>query len=201
MAGMRALRIITAAVLIAGIVYVSIDFWAPLPARFLIRTDPLESAEVIVVLAGDGSGLRVEEAVRLLAAGWAPSMIVNGSFSLYESRECDLGREYAIERGADADAVEAFCMAADSTADEARLLDRELRDRQIRRALVVTSDFHTRRAGDIFRRAASGQVEYAFAASPTVGFDAASWWRTRPGREVVVIEWIKTLNSWVERVD
>lgn len=196
---MRALRIITAAVLIAGVVYLSADLWAPGPAKFLIRADPQNSADLIVVLAGDGSGRRVEEGLHLLEAGLAPRMLVNGSYSLYEARECDLGRSYAIARGGDPQVIEAFCMVADSTQDESRILDQELRSRGIEHAIIVTSDFHTARAGRIFRQWTSGDVRYSFAASSTPGFDPDSWWRSRPGREIVVIEWIKTLNTWLEQ--
>lgn len=195
---MRALRIIAAAVLIAGVVYLTADYWAPAPAKFLIRTDPTESADVIVVLAGDGSGNRVEEGQRLLEAGLAPRMLVNGSYTLFEARECDLGRAYAIGRGGDPEAIEAFCMVADSTQDEARILDNELRSRGVESAIVVTSDFHTARARRIFRQSTSGLVRYSFSASPTPDFDPNTWWRSRPGREIVVIEWIKTLNTWLE---
>ena len=198
---MRTLRIITAAVLIAGVVYVSFDFWAAEPAKFLIRTDPIDSADLIVVLAGDGSGRRVAEGLRLLQAGIAPRMLVNGSFSLYEARECDLGRAYAVGLGGDPEAIEAFCMEADSTQDESQILDQELRSRDVAHAIIVTSDFHTARAGRIFRKSTSGDVRYSFAASPTPDFDPNSWWRSRPGREIVVIEWIKTLNSWLEQPD
>ena len=198
---MRALRIITAAVLIAGVVYLSTDLWAPQFAKFLIRTDPIDSADVIVVLAGDGSGRRVEEGLRLLQAGLAPRMLVDGSYSLYESRECDLGRDFAIARGGDPEAIEAFCMDADSTLDESLILDSELRSRHIEHAVIVTSDFHTGRAGRIFDNSTHGDVRYSFAASPTPDFDPDSWWRSRPGREIVVIEWIKTLNSWLEQPD
>ena len=198
---MRALRIITAAVLIAGVVYLSADFWAPEPAKFLIRTDPLDSADLIVVLAGDGSGRRVEEGLRLLQAGLAPRMLVNGSYSLFEARECDLGRAYAIARGGDPESIEAFCMEADSTQDESRILDQELRSRGVEHAIIVTSDFHTARAGRIFRESTSGDVRYSFAASTTPGFDPDSWWRDRRGKEIVIIEWVKTLNSWLEQPD
>lgn len=198
---MRALRIITAAVLIAGVVFLSTDLWAPGLAKFLIRTDPVDSADLIVVLAGDGSGRRVEEGLRLLEAGLAPRMLVNGSYSLYEARECDLGRAYAIARGGHPQAIEAFCMVADSTQDESRILDRELRSRGVKHAVIVTSDYHTARAGRIFRQSASGDVRYSFAASTTPEFDPDSWWRSRPGKEIVAIEWIKTLNTWLEQPD
>ena len=196
---MRALRIITAAVLIAGVVYLTTDYWAPGIAKLLIRTDPADSADLIVVLAGDGSGHRVDEGLRLLRTGVAPRLLVNGSYALYKARECDLGREYAIARGGDPEAIEALCMEADSTQDEAKILDQELRSRGVKRAIIVTSDFHTARAGRIFTQATSGDIRYSFAASPTPGFDPDSWWRSRPGKEVVVIEWIKTLNTWREQ--
>ena len=198
---MRALGIITAAVLIVGVAYLTSDYWAPGPAKFLIKTDPLEPADVIVVLAGDGSGGRVEEGLKLLQGGLAPRMLINGSYSLYEARECDLGRDYAIAHGGDPETLEAFCIEADSTQDEARILDRELKSRTVKHAIVVTSDFHTARARRIFRGSTSGDVRYSFAASRTPEFDPDGWWRTRPGKEIVVIEWVKTLNSWLEQPD
>ena len=92
-------------------------------------------------------------------------------------------------------------MDADSTQEESRIVDLELRSRHVEHAIIVTSDFHTGRAGHIFRKSSSGEVRYSFAASLTPDFDPDSWWRSRPGREIVVIEWIKTLNSWLEQPD
>ena len=92
-------------------------------------------------------------------------------------------------------------MEADSTQDEAKILDQELRSRAIKHAIIVTSDFHTARAGRIFAAATSGDVRYSFQASPTPGFHPDSWWRSRPGKEIVTIEWIKTLNTWWEQPD
>lgn len=166
--------------------------------RFLVQSDDLEPADVLVVLAGDYSGSRIKRAVELVREGAAPLALLNGSQQMYLSRECLLAAEYAVSIGGEAE-TEPFCFYAASTLDEARIVDDELLRRGVKSAIVVTSEFHTRRARLIFRQATSGKVRYQFAASPSPGFYPDRWWQSRTGRKIVVLEYLKLLHSTVER--
>ena len=72
----------------------------------------------------------------------------------------------------------------------------ELHRRNTHSMLLVTSDYHTRRALRIFsrteRKMGGGMVIRAVAA-PDEEFHPDSWWRSRQGQKVAFMEWTKTL--------
>ncbi len=178
--------------------YFLADVWLPWVARSLMRVDPLEPAEVIVVLAGDTYGNRVVRASELANQGYGSTVLVSGGPVFYGARECDAAIEFAVERGARRELFEPFCTDASSTLEEAIDIDAELRRRGVRRALVVTSDFHTRRSSYIFRTKTSGEIEYRLSASTTHDFDPEAWWKTRSGKKIVLLEFLKSINSYWE---
>ena len=67
--------------------------------------------------------------------------------------------------------------------------------------LLVTSDYHTRRAGSYFRPLANG-MEMRVIAAPDEYFRWDSWWRNREGMKVFYMEWSKTLAklAWLSFV-
>ena len=196
---MRSRRILAIVIVAAALSYGTRELWLGWFGSFLIQTDELAPADVIVVLAGDGLGWRLNEALRLKRAGYAQRVLVDGAATHYGARECDLALEFAIAAG-EASGVESHCMQAESTLEESRIVDAELRSRGVERAIIVTSDFHTRRAKMIFDQLGS-EIEYRIAASATRDFDPDAWWRSRRGRKIAGVEWLKTLHSWLERLD
>ena len=174
--------------------------WLPRIGHFLIQEDELATADVVVVLAGDYSGGRVARGLELVRQGVAPLVLLNGSSSIFLETECRQAVDYAFSLGAEPTEAEPFCFEASSTLAESVLVDRELVRRGYRSAVVVTSDFHTRRSRMIFSQSASGNVEYRFAAAPTPGFNPDVWWRSRSGKKVVALEYLKLLNSTFERI-
>ena len=196
--GLRRFRksvIILGVALLLGVTH---PVWLAWAGNFLVRTDPIEAADIVVVLAGDGSGRRLLRAVELVGEGYAPRVLIPGPQGAYGVRESDLALQFARREGLDMEVLEGFPIAATSTLEELALVERELRRRGVNKALVVTSNFHTRRARSIYRGHTSGAIDYIFVAADHPEFDPDSWWKTRDGKEVLVIEYIKTLNSWVE---
>ena len=61
--------------------------------------------------------------------------------------------------------------------------------------LLVTSEYHTRRAGNIFRKV-TGDLDMRVIAAPDEYFSPDSWWRNREGQKIVYMEWSKTVASW-----
>ena len=191
-------NLILASVVFLTGAYFLADVWLPWVARSLVRVDPLEPAEVIVVLAGDSSGNRVVRGAELASQGYGSTVLVSGGPVFYGARECEAAIEFAVERGARREFFEPLCTGATSTLEEAIEIDAELRRRGVGRALVVTSDFHTRRASYIFRSKISGDIDYHFASSPTREFDPDAWWKTRSGKKLVLLEFLKSFNSFWE---
>jgi hypothetical protein len=69
----------------------------------------------------------------------------------------------------------------------------DLKRRGIRRALVVTSDYHTRRAGWIWRHTAPW-LDLRMVASPDRDFRSERWWYSRDSSKLVFNEWVKLLS-------
>jgi uncharacterized SAM-binding protein YcdF (DUF218 family) len=86
----------------------------------------------------------------------------------------------------------------DSTYGEAVDVKRCLETLNISSVLIVTSDFHTRRALDILRKRLP-QYRWSVAASSAPYHDADQWWKHRAWAKTVLDEWNQYL--WWELVD
>lgn len=183
---------------IAAGAYAGRHVWLPELALFLIEDHPPEKAEIIVVLAGDGFGRRILRAAELVEQGYAPNVLVDGAAEFYGLNEAQAAIDFAVERGAPRGVFEAFPIEADSTIEEAKIVDAELMRRGVSKALVVTSDFHTRRSRSLFEARGSGKVRYVVVASEYPEFDPRAWWRSRNGAKTLLLEYLKTVYTWYE---
>jgi uncharacterized SAM-binding protein YcdF (DUF218 family) len=186
------------AALLALAVYASRGTWLSWMGEYLVDAEQPQPAEIAVVLGGDGYGHRIMKAVELVRAGLAPKILVDGPVGYYGVAESDLAIPFAVKRGAPPEYFEPFPITARATFSEAQAVDEELQKRGIRKALVVTSNFHTRRARRMFEQHGSGKIEYHFIAAPHPDFSPGDWWHTREGKKIVAFEYLKTLNSWFE---
>lgn len=150
----------------------------------------------MVVLAGDFFGNRILKAGEVVRQGFAPQALVNGPGEAYGLRECDLAIQFAVQHGYPQSYFIAFPIEARSTLTEADAVVAELKRRKAHRVDIVTSDYHTRRAGNIFRGKAP-DMEIHMIAAPDRDFGTDRWWKTREGRKVFATEWLKTLAEWV----
>lgn len=190
-------RAIFVAVLALAI-YASRSVWLTWMGEYLIDAEEPQSAGIVVVLGGDGYGHRIMKAVELVRAGLAPKILVDGPAGYYGVAESDLAIPFAVKRGAPPEYFEPFPITARATFSEAQAVDEELRKRGIRKALVVTSNFHTRRARRMFEQHASGEIEYHLVSATHPEFSPGDWWHTREGKKIVAYEYLKTLYSWFE---
>ncbi|MGH9594149.1 MAG: YdcF family protein, partial [Bryobacteraceae bacterium] len=85
------------------------------------------------------------------------------------------------DRGVPASSIVLFRHRADNTLEEAQALRSLVVDRRWRRLIVVTSNYHTRRARYIFSRVMPSDVEVEMAAAPDPAFVPDHWWETRIG--------------------
>jgi uncharacterized SAM-binding protein YcdF (DUF218 family) len=192
----------------AGILVIALLVYALSPRLLtaagsqLIHADPLQRADVIVVLAPFLD--RVREAAELYGQGYAPLVIIATEWrdigeqelidrGVIKSRE-DKRRDALIALGVRPDAVVILDGQTDSTADEARLFAEWASSRPIRRAIVVTSPPHTYRSRLTFIRAVENlDVEILVHPSSRHPFRGDSWWRTRRTLRDGLIEWQKVI--------
>jgi uncharacterized SAM-binding protein YcdF (DUF218 family) len=161
---------------------------------FLVRSDPPRKSDVIFVLAGDWGGSRVLKAGELVRHGYAPVAIVSGP-KIYGIHECDIAIAMAERAGYPASYFVAFPHDATSTVEEVRDAIPLLRGRGVQHVLVVTSDFHTRRAGKIFH-AQMPDIDFDMVAASDSHFSPHGWWHDREGEKTFAFEWMKTIAEW-----
>lgn len=161
-------------------------------------TDPLESADAIVVLAG---GLdRLIEAADLFRAGYAPVIVLTRQpaspvVEELQSRGVDVndGLEtrlgYLDALGVPSSATTVLQRIAESTHEEAEAVAVWAKHRDVAKIMIVTTGFHTARARLAFSKSFRGQsTALLFRASRTSAFDPGTWWHDRHGVRTVLVE-------------
>jgi uncharacterized SAM-binding protein YcdF (DUF218 family) len=170
--------------------------WLPALGMLLVRTDSPAKADAIVVLAGDYTGGRIIKAAELLRQGYATDVVVSGPDGFFDTSEAELAIAFAVRRGYPAACFSIMPTKSRSTREEAADFAKYLRHRGARTCLMVTSDFHTRRAGRLFR-AAAPDLHFRVIAAPTPSLEIERWWYTREGRKAIFMEWTKTVAEWL----
>jgi uncharacterized SAM-binding protein YcdF (DUF218 family) len=193
----RSLRfagIALAAALLLAIVFHARIFTAL--ADHLNQSGPPEKADVVFVLAGDPWGHRILKGAELVRESYAPRVVVSGPDGAYGNYECDLAIPFAVKAGYPQSYFVRFPNHARSTREEAAAAAVELHDLGVHRVLLVTSLYHTRRAGNLFR-AAAPDLRFFVVAAPDQDFTTGGWWQNREARKLFLMEWLKTGAGWL----
>ena len=170
--------------------------WLPVLAWILICAEAPRRADAIFVLGGDQYGERILHAAALARQGYAPKVYVSGPSGIFDHYESDLSIEFARRRGYTDVTFLALENDCKSTRDEAERYLPEFRRLGFKRILVVTSNFHTRRAGRIFRAVAQ-EPEIHMMAAAAREFRPADWWLRRQDQKNLFMEWSKTFANWI----
>jgi len=187
---MRFLRLLFVVVLIGGLL-------ASQAARLLSVDNPQKS-DAIVVLAGE-TGARPARALELLRQGMAPRLFLDAEAGeqIYDQQLTDLAHKYA-QTLPEANAIAVCPIAGRSTAAETVDVARCLQPLGAHRVLIVTSEFHTRRALTIFSHRLP-QYQWSVAAARSPAQFGAAWWTNREWAKATFDEWVKLI--WWEAVD
>ena len=170
-------------------------YWLGALGGYLVHDDAPVPADIIVVLAGDYLGNRILTAADLVRRGLAPKALVSGPGEAYGKYESELAIAFAVRHGFPESYFVGFPNDATSTVAEADVVIPELRKLHVRKIDIVTSNFHTRRAGNIYRSRA-GDLEFHVVAAPDRYFSPDRWWKSREGRKTCLVEWEKTVATW-----
>jgi uncharacterized SAM-binding protein YcdF (DUF218 family) len=172
-------------VLVSFVIFCAVLYLARHPIlRFMAESwiieDQLDKADVLIVLSDDNFYAdRATRAAVLFREGKAPVIVASGrrlrpSAGIAELMEHDL-----VERGVPKDKIVRFPHDGESTLEEAEALARLSKERKWHSAIVVTSNYHTRRARYIFQRVFPRGVEVRIASARDGNFDPERWWEKR----------------------
>jgi len=183
-------------ILAAATLVLALVAFAANAGRILEVNSPQRS-DVILVLAGE-TEVRPALALELLSQGYGRRVVLDVPAAAHNFRftEVELAEQY-VRRLPQAASVAICPIEGLSTRDEAHDAEKCLAHDE-GRVLLVTSDFHTRRALSIFRREISGKSFSVAAAHDDTQF-GTRWWTHRQWAKTLVDEWLRML--WWTAVD
>lgn len=166
-------------------------FCAANAGRFLVMDAP-QPSDVIVVLAGEADR-RPARAFALLAQRYAPRLLLDvpAAARIYDLTQLELAEKYTKSLP-QAEAIRICPIAGLSTRDEAHDVKQCLAREPGSRVLIVTSDYHTRRALSIFRHEVRGKSFSIAAAYDNAQF-GTRWWIHRQWAKTLIDEWLRLL--------
>jgi uncharacterized SAM-binding protein YcdF (DUF218 family) len=160
-----------------------------LMAESWVIEDPLDKADVLIVLRGDNFYAdRATRAAELFREGKAPLVVASGTRLRPIAGTAELTEHDLVERGVPKDKILRFPHDADSTKEEAEALAKLAKTKKWHKAIVVTSNYHTRRARYIFRRVFPRDIEIRVASARDGDFDPENWWEKRKSTKLFVRE-------------
>lgn len=198
----RIKSIFLVAVLLAGVLIVSVVFHAPilrLAGNYLIDEDVPEKTPVLFILSGDAWD-RGNEAARLYKSGFAGKLICTGGnvprlflIAGVSSLESELTQRHLIANGVPSRDIELLCMGT-STKEEADYILSYCKQQHIKKLGIVSSKFHTRRIANTFRKQfeAAG-LQLRIYGAPSSAYNENEWWKSENGLIFVNNEYIKIL--------
>jgi uncharacterized SAM-binding protein YcdF (DUF218 family) len=159
---------------------------------FLVVRDTLRPSDAVIAVSGDGPE-RVATSIELMRQGLARRLVISGGVYGRGTNAAHVMRDQALQSGVREDEIIVDDQAT-STALNALGSARVMKTHGLRSAILVTSPYHTRRAGMMFHRVFMREglslrvhaVERSF-------FQVDGWWTRRADRDLVVGEYLKLI--------
>lgn len=165
--------------------------------KFLV-TDHPQKSDTILILAGE-TDVRPTRGIELLNQGYGSRVVLDvpAEAKVYGLTLTDVAQKW-IATLPKAALVDVCPIRGLSTKAEALEAAECLRKAGGQSVLVVTSDYHTRRALSVFRHEVPGKTFTAAAAFDETQF-GTQWWKHRQWAKTAAGEWVRLI--WWEVVD
>ena len=165
----------------------------------LVVEDPLEKSDAILILSDDNFYAdRATRAAELYRQKLAPVVVASGTRLRPNAGISELMTHDLIERGIPRENILPFPQDADNTKEEAQFLRKLVQEKYWKNVIVVTSNYHTRRARDIFGKIFANSVTIRMAAARDADYDPEHWWEQRKSVKRYFHEIVGLVVSWWE---
>ena len=153
-----------------------------LAGGWLVVEDTLEKADAIILLSDDNFYAdRATRAAELYRQNLAPTVVASGIRLRPYAGISELMTHDLVERGVPKERIVPFPQDADNTGEEAEALKTLVTQKGWKNVIIVTSNYHTRRARYIFRKVFPSDVKLAMASARDADFDPSNWYEHRRG--------------------
>lgn len=161
--------------------------------NFLVSPQSPRPADLILVLGGNFWGPRVVKGADLAVQSYAPLVLFSGVS--YQGRpEGDAAIDFLTARGYPRRLFQSFEHHARSTIGEAIALRPELARRGVKRVLLVTSAYHSRRASIVFWLFCPG-IHFITIGAPDDFYHPDDWWEDASSKKLFFSEWTKIFGT------
>lgn len=160
-----------------------------LAAQFWVVDEPAAPSDALIVLGDDNYAAdRAFHAAELYREGVAPVVVASGRMLRQNVSIADVMEHDLESFGVPATSIVKLTHRAENTREEAEESARLVQSRGWKRVLVVTSNYHARRARFIFGRVLPSSVTLRVSGARDSEFDPSRWWETRQGRKLFLTE-------------
>jgi uncharacterized SAM-binding protein YcdF (DUF218 family) len=176
---------------VIAVLYLARNPLLRLAGQSWVLDEPAAQSDALIVLGDDNYAAdRAFRAAELYRAGIAPVVVASGrmlraNFGVAELMERDL-RSYGVPAGS----IVKLSHRAQNTREEAGEAARLVQSRGWKRVVVVTSNYHARRARFIFERVFPSGVALRVSGAHDSEFDPSRWWQTRQGLKLLLAEFL-----------
>lgn len=171
---------------------------------WLVRNDELRPSDLIVIMMGPVPD-RALQAAELYQKGFAKHIVFTNEFQpgadqleplgIKLETTADVFRKALVKLGVPDSAIILLPYVSSSTQDEALWIAKFLADNpQYQSLILVTSSYHSRRAGAIFRqvlRHLPDRLQMTVSPNPYTSFRVEDWWKDRMSAKLLILEYIK----------
>jgi uncharacterized SAM-binding protein YcdF (DUF218 family) len=169
-------------VVLVAILYVARHPILRFAGDFWIVDETPQVSDVIVILSDDNYGAdRAARAAQLFKSGMAPRVLASGRLLRPYAGIAELMERDLKALGVPANAIVPVTHRATNTREEAIADAQAIAAHGWKKVLLVTSNYHTRRANYIFERALPAGTELRVVSAPDSEYDPNTWWQTRNG--------------------
>jgi uncharacterized SAM-binding protein YcdF (DUF218 family) len=159
------------------------DYW--------VVEDPASQADALIILCDDDFiGSRAAKAADLYHEGRAPHIVASGRMMRAYAGVGELMQRDLTDRGVPTSAIEIYRHTASDTLDEAQALRSLVVGKKWRHVVIVTSNYHTRRARYIFQKVFPQGVQVDVASAKDPAFDISDWWEHKTGLKLFLHEMV-----------
>jgi uncharacterized SAM-binding protein YcdF (DUF218 family) len=185
---------LVAIVLVCGVLYLARHPIFRFAGEGWIVEDKLDHADAIIVLSDDNFYAdRATRAAQVYRQGLAPLVVASGRKLRPYAGIAELMEHDLVERGVPKDKIFRAAHEADTTREEALALAQVAAQRKWRSLIVVTSNYHTRRARYIFEHVFPAGTIIRVTGARDGDFDPDGWWE----RRISVKEFARELAAMV----
>jgi uncharacterized SAM-binding protein YcdF (DUF218 family) len=168
-----------------------------LAGQLWVLDEPAAQSDALIVLGDDNyAGDRAFHAAELYRERVAPVVVVSGRMLRQNASLADLMAHDLESFGVPTASIVKLKHRAENTREEAVEASSLIQTRGWKRVMVVTSNYHARRARFIFERILPPSVSLRVSGARDSEFDPLRWWESRQSAKLFMLELV---GYWVAR--